>query len=525
MRANRLTFCIAALALSGVSCVSLLPQRATSPEGRLPESFSEYEAQTERSDRWWEVFESDELTSLVQEALSDSLTLREMWARLDQAGAAATIAAAGRYPELSLESGASYERRSTTVEGADAPSVSSQVLSATVDAVTERVAQQLGVTTGGGSGTAAATTSTSNTRVLSEIKQFSFGLAAGYEIDLWGRVAAGHNAARLNFEASRDDLEAAAMTVAGEVVDRWLRIIELRAQKQLLAQQLETSRTYLELVDLRFRSSLVSALDVYQQRQVVADIEKQIPLIESSEQVLLHELAVLLGKPPGASLELGEYDLETVPPLPAAGLPAELLINRPDIRAARKRLEAADNSLAAARADQLPAISLTGRAAYQAGELEFLLDDWFANLAANLTAPLFDGSRRAAEVRRNRAVIEERLAAYRAAVLAAIKEVEDALVTERMQHRHIAALEKQIEYADHALQEAEQRYRKGLNDYLPVLTSLQTTQRLTRSLVEARRNLLVYRVRLYRALGGNWTDDLERPALISEETQPAEIED
>ncbi|MHC4798944.1 MAG: TolC family protein, partial [Planctomycetota bacterium] len=160
---------------------------------------------------------------------------------------------------------------------------------------------------------------------------------------------------------------------------------------------------------------------------------------------------------------------------------------------------------------------LTGGIGYDADDFANLFNDWFVNLAGNLTAPLFDGFRRAAEVDRTKAVVEERLAAYRLTVLTAIKEVEDALVQERKQAEHITALAEQLEDARNSWREAARRYQRGLSDYLPVLTGLERTQLLRRNLITARRDLLFFRVNLYRALGGNWTKDLERPARLSEQ--------
>jgi NodT family efflux transporter outer membrane factor (OMF) lipoprotein len=311
------------------------------------------------------------------------------------------------------------------------------------------------------------------------------------------------------------------MTLAAEVVQRWLAIVEQQQLRAILTEQLETNKTYLELVELRFRKSLVSALDVYQQRQTVSDVQKQIPLVEAQEQVLRHELAVLLGRPPTATLTLGSYDLESVPAFPLTGVPAELLLNRPDVRAALARLKAADHRVAAARADRLPAIRLSGGIGYSADDIANVFDDWFLNLAGGLTGPLFDGRRREAEAERTLAVVEERLADYRLTVLTAIREVEDAIVQERKQAEYIDALARQLADARNALREASQRYRKALNDYLPVLAALERTQQLTRSLVTARRDLLTFRVNLYRALGGTWTEQLEPAPRLSDESVAA----
>ena len=133
-----------------------------------------------------------------------------------------------------------------------------------------------------------------------------------------------------------------------------------------------------------------------------------------------------------------------------------------------------------------------------------LLDNWFAQLAASVTGPIFDGGRRKAEVERTQAVVEERLAAYREVVLGAIAEVEDALVLLDRQQAYIQALDVQLAAAQNAHREALGRYRKGLTDYLPVLTALRNRQGLERDVVEAAHDHLVYRVQLHLALGGGW---------------------
>jgi NodT family efflux transporter outer membrane factor (OMF) lipoprotein len=253
---------------------------------------------------------------------------------------------------------------------------------------------------------------------------------------------------------------------------------------------------------------MVSALDVYQQKQIVESVRAEIPLVEAQEQLLRHELAVLLGKPPRTFLSITREDLPIPTELPDTGLPADLLSARPDLRAAGMRLKAADWQVASARANRLPAISLTARARYGESDMDVLFDNWLLSLAGNLTAPIFDGNRRAAEVDRTMAVADENLAAYRQTVLTAIKEVEDALISESKRREHIKGLEKEADTAQKALVEAGNRYRNGLTDYLPVLTQLLTFQGLERDLIQQKTNLLITRVNLYRALGGTWTESL-----------------
>ena len=182
---------------------------------------------------------------------------------------------------------------------------------------------------------------------------------------------------------------------------------------------------------------------------------------------------------------------------------------RPDVRAAGSRLRAADWQVSAARANRLPAVRLTGRATYSSGDLDILFDNWLLSLAGNLTAPIFDGKRRAAEVERTKAVVDERLWAYKRTVLTAIKDVEDALIIEEKQRQHIAAVKLQIDAARKALNEAGERYLKGLNDYLPVLTQIVSVQDLERDLIRRQAELLIARVSLFRSLGGTWMNELQ----------------
>ena len=457
---NRFTLTLILLMVA--SCAPFKPQERQSPEGELPRAFSLYTAESKPELRWWEEFNDPDLNGLVTEALSDNLTLKEAWSRLVQTRALAVQAGAALYPDLTGNAEAYYTRQRS--DNGSQKTVSNE--------------------------------------------DYSLGVISSYELDLWGRIRAGRESAMLEVTAAREDLNTAAMTLAAEVVNRWANIVSQRMQKRLLEHQLQTNLTLLELIELRFRMSMVSALDVYQQKQVVEDIMAEIPLVEAEEQVLRHELALLLGKPPGTSFKISREDLPEPAEIPATGLPADLLSSRSDLRRAGMRLQAADWQVAAARANRLPAISLTAGAQYGKGNMDVLFDNWLLSLAGNLTAPIFDGGRRAAEVDRRQAIVDENLSAYRQAVLTAVKEVENALVSEAKQREHIRALENVLVTARKALEQAGIRYRNGVTDYLPVLTQLLAVQGLERNLIRQRANLLSARVSLYRSLGGTWTDSL-----------------
>ncbi len=443
------------LLLSAGGCATFSPSQREPDKSLVPAAFSGPPQPWEPERRWWEGFNDPQLNELIEEALGHNFSLQQSWARLRQAQAFAMRSGAALYPELELNAGALSERRQTS------------------------------------------TTETLDT--------YSLGLAGGYEIDLWGRIRSERQAASLSATASREDLNAAAVSLSANIVTRWIGVVSQRMQRQLLHQQLEANQILLELVELRFRKSLASAVDVFQQRQLVERSRAQLPLVDQVERRLLNEMALLLGRTPFSLPQIQARSLEIPAEPPAAGLPAQLLVNRPDIRAAFKRVEAADWNVAAARADRLPQISLSAEAAYQADKLSLLLDNWLTRLAAEMTAPLFDGRRREAEVQRLQAVVVENLAAYRQTVLNAMREVENALVDEAKLREHLKGLQAQLKAAQNALVEARRRYRNGLSDYLPVLTQLLAVQELERTLIQRRADLLTARVDLYRSLGGNWT--------------------
>jgi len=428
----------------------------------VPPSYTINDAISEPQKRWWESFGDTELNSLVAEALADNQTLAAYWARLGKAQALAAKAGADFIPAVGGEAAGSYSRNDSSGR-------------------------------------------------VTKNENYSLGLVASYEIDLWGRIRAESQSAGFAAAASRQDLNGAAVTIAAEVAERWVRIIAQRQQKALLQKQLAANETYLDLVELRFKKALASALDVMQQKQLVERVKAQMPLIELEERLLLNELAVLLGRQPYNGPRFARQLLPELDTPPAAGIPAQLLEFRPDILAAYSRLAAVDQDLAAARADRLPALRLTGSAAYSSDELDTLFDNWLANFAAGLTAPLIDGGRRRAEVRYAESAVQEQLAQYRQVVLTAVREVENALVREEKIRENIQGIENQLEAARIALEEAGFRYTNGLIDYLPVLTQLLSVQNLELDLIARKADLLIARMNLYRAIGGTWTDRLQPP--------------
>ena len=459
------------LILSSAACTVHKPITEVEPREALPDSFSGGST-LPPVDRWWEQFENQDLKRLVNEALSGNLTLRMAWSRLDQAKQLAKIAGAGHYPGLDFGFGIQQYNA-----GGSLPPDSPE-----------------------------------------SFREFTGTIALSYQVDLWKKITNNRLAAVLDFEAGREDLEATALTITSSVAELWASLVEQDAFLQLLEDQLEVGNDYQRLVEARFGRGISSAVDVYQQRLLVESIREQFPRTKMQQKLLKHQLAILLGRQPTAAISLTRSNLPLIKELPPMGLPAKIIRNRPDVRAAELRLFAADHRMAIAVADRFPSISLNAATGSQSGEISDLFDKWFTNLAGNLMLPLFDAGRRKAEVERNRAIVGERFYQWEAVLLNALAEVEDALVKEEGLQKSFASIIMQVELAQQTLDRSRALYINGLTDYLTVLTSLQSLQNLQRVEINIRKSLIINRIKLHNALGGSWTSELiepERPIMTA----------
>jgi outer membrane protein TolC len=280
-----------------------------------------------------------------------------------------------------------------------------------------------------------------------------------------------------------------------------------------LQEQIQVSQSLLELTEVRFGVGAGSAVDVLQQRQQLEATQAEIPVVRSTLNTSYHQLAVLLGSTPG-SLDMLAPDgrLPALPPFPQLGAPALLLMARPDLQAAQLRLQAADFRVAAAVAERLPRLVLDLSYEFSARSFATVFRQEVGSLVGNLVLPLIDGGRRRNQVLRQKAATQELLDRFGQAYLEALLEIEDALVRERFQVELIKNLENQISLAQATLQESQSRYVYGLINYLTVLIAVQSLQGLQRRMISENRGLLSNRARLYRALGGHWTNSVAPPA-------------
>ena len=448
------------LVVTMAGCYSLI--EPPSPKVDVPAAFST-KGKHDVPTRWWKVLGDTVLDNLVEASMEGNLDLMAAWDRLRQARATMDKSRSEFFPSINLSAGG--ERSINSVEG-----------------------------TG---------------RVYST--DYSGGLSLSWEVDLWGRIKSGYYAASLDAEARREDTRAAAMSLSGRVASAWYRIVELRGLLKILDNQEQTNRELVEIITLKFRKGDASATDVLQQKQVLESTEAARQRAAENLELAVHALAILLGREPGRyNAPEGEVFPE-LPPMPGGGLPSDWIKARPDIRAAELRVRAADNRTAEAIADKYPKLTIGANGQATSERIRNLLDNWIADLAADLVAPLFDAGLREAEVARSRARSAELLHDYSGTLLTALGEVEDAVAREIRREKYLESLVKQKDLLKKTVNQVKINYLKGAESYVSFLTALVSYQRLQTECVTAHRELVDARIELYRGLGRGW--NVEEPTL------------
>jgi len=328
-------------------------------------------------------------------------------------------------------------------------------------------------------------------------------LGASYELDVWGRLGAGHASALALREASAHDRDAVRIGLTAAVSQAWLQLVGGRERLAIAELNLHSAERVLAVVESRARAGAATALEQAQQRGLVAAQRQLLEARRQQVQAAHTALAVLLGQaepPPVQARALPAAQAA----LPDAGTPADLLVRRPDIAQAEQRLKAADADVAAARAALLPRISLSAGLGTGGSGLARVLDNPVYSLAAALAAPLFDGGRLAAGRDLAQARQAELLAQYRAAIVAAVGDVELALQSLAGAGAQRAAQAQVVEQAQQAAALAQSRYRAGAETLLTLLDAQRTLYAAQDTAAQLHQAEWLAQVALLRALGGGW---------------------
>jgi NodT family efflux transporter outer membrane factor (OMF) lipoprotein len=414
---------------------------------------------------WWKTLEDPILDRLIEQALANNKTAKQAYASVVEARARRGIAAADFWPSLGAFAGGSRTNSDARVSDPD-----------------------VGVSGGN-----------------DEI--YNAGLDSGWELDLFGGQRRALEAASAQLGAREADLRDVLVTLLGDVALSYVDVRTAQSRLSFAEKNLEAQRGVLDITGWRAEAGLATSLDVERAQSNYQQTRAAIPSLQSSLVQSMNRLAVLTGDPPG-SLEATLAERKPVPVASleiAAGVPADVLRRRPDIRVAERRLAAQTAQVGVATAALYPSLSLSGSITLQALSAADVLDGFQTDrLGLSLNVPLFSGGALRQNVNAQNALVTQALAAYEATVLAAYEEVENALTASSNEDARHQALQLGVESARRASELALTQYNSGLVDFQTVLDADRQLLALEDSLAVSDGEMTANLIRLYKALGGGW---------------------
>ena len=451
------------------------------PDSKTPAQWSRIDASMTNAgaagdvSQWWRRLNDPLLSELVDEALRQSLDLRKAQARLRESRARRAVAGAGRYP--TLEASASASRTGMIASaGNGGPS---------------------GITVGAG-----------NSAMMTG-NQFSAGFDASWELDLFGGVRRGVEAAVADEQSAEASLQDTRVSLVAEVARSYAEVRSLQIRVGIARNNLASQTETLGLTEYRAKAGIVSTQDAEQARANREQTAAQIPSLEISLAEAEHRLDLLLGQAPGTlhARLAGGGPLPAVPAQIAVGIPADTLRQRPDVRAAERKLAAETARVGVAEAVRYPSFKLSSSLTLDAlvqgttGNTVGL----FYSLLGGITAPIFQAGKLRNLVKAQDAVREQAQMAYEQAVLTALQDVENALWSLVRNRERAEALTRAAEAARNATVLARQRYGAGVIDFQSVLDTERTVLSVEDSLASSRADGVYALIKLYKALGGGWS--------------------
>jgi NodT family efflux transporter outer membrane factor (OMF) lipoprotein len=403
---------------------------------------------------WWKQLGDPVLDSIVQRAIAGNLDLTVAETRLRQAREALVQARADRVPQVS---GTGSVGRSEDVHG--------------------------------------------NGRT-----SFSVGADASWEADLFGGISRSIEAAGAEAQATGYDLATVRVATVGEVVVNYVQARLAQQQLAIARSTLATQDDNLQIARWRLQAGLVSSLDVEQARGQRAQTAAAIPSFQNQFESAVFRLGVLTGAPPASLMA----ELQAPAPVPrapadiAAGIPANTLRQRPDVRSAERTLAAQTARIGVAEAQLKPRLALSGNIGASAFALGSLPGALGGSLLASLSQLIFDGGRTRSQVRSQQAAAEGALATYRQTVLTALEDVENGLSALKASQARQAEFATALDAANNQAILARSEYRSGITDFQTLLEAERALLSAREGLLSAQADQTLAIVQLYRALGGGW---------------------
>jgi NodT family efflux transporter outer membrane factor (OMF) lipoprotein len=412
--------------------------------------------------QWWHVFGDPLLTALEEQVVAGNQNFKITEARYRQARAMIRVNRAGQFPTISTSPSIASIRDSQNRPYFSLPAVS----------------------TG----------------------DFALPFDFSYEVDLWGRVRRTVNASREEAQASAADLATATLSIQAELALDYFELRAADAQKQLLADTVKAYSDALRLAQNRFEGGAAPKSDVAQAQTQLDSALAQQTDIDVARTEFEHAIATLLGKPP-AQFSLAVRPLQAEPPAIPVGVPSQLLERRPDIAAAERRIQEANEQIGIARAAFFPSVALGASAGLEGSSILNWLN-WpsrFWAVGPSFAETLFDAGRRRASSDIAMAGYDAAVANYREMTLAAFQQVEDSLAALRILEREEKQQRDAVAAAKESLQISMNRYQGGVDNYLQVITAQTIALSNQRNEVDLRRRRINASVLLIKALGGGWT--------------------
>lgn len=412
---------------------------------------------------WWMLFQDETLNHLEERALAGNQDLKAAAARIEQARAQSRQSKAAFFPELSLDPTYARTRYSPNA------------------------------------GLAFPIDQAHNIRVPLDLS---------YELDLWGRVRRGLEAARRNADARIAAFETIRLALHSEVATLYFTLRSTDAELATVQRTVELRQEALGIIKARFQAGGSTELEVARAETELASAQSDRSVVERRRHELRTSLAVLLGEPASSFPLAPSREFKYLVPVVPAGLPADLLERRPDIAEAERDLAARNARIGVAKAAFFPTVRVTGFGGFESADVD-LLFNWQSrawSIGPSVTLPIFQAGRNRAALRQSQAAWAEGVAQYRQRVLVAFKEVQDALTAARLLDEQARAQARALEGARRVAELSRKRYDAGFVGYLDVVESERTLLGFERATLQTAGQQLVNSVQLIKALGGGWSN-------------------